>query len=67
MNGSLLALGRLAGFLGMILTLASGIARLAGMHWIGKFETLTVLQGGIAGMILGCFCLLFVLTKDIGR
>ncbi|MDP3540736.1 MAG: hypothetical protein Q8S26_18710 [Azonexus sp.] len=67
MNNSIATLGRAAGFVGILLCVASSIARLAGMHWIGSFETVTVLQAGVAGMTLGCFCLLFVLTRDIGK
>lgn len=62
MNNTLLLLGRLAGIVGLLLCLGSGAARLAGYFWIGKFETLTVLQVGTTGMVLGCFLLLFALT-----
>lgn len=62
MNAKLLPLGRLAGALGFVLCLAAGLARLAGMHWFAGFEIVTVLQIGIGGMVLGCFCLLLVLT-----
>ncbi len=59
--------GRLAGATGFLLCLFAGLARLAGWHWIGGFETLTLLQTGIAGLILGCFCLLLYLTGNTGR
>jgi hypothetical protein len=62
MNNALLTLGRLAGIAGLLLCLGSGFARVAGYYWIGKFETLTVLQVGTTGMVLGCFLLLFALT-----
>ena len=67
MNNSMVMVGRTAGMLGVALSAGSGIARLAGFHWIGKFETLTILQAGIAGIALGCFCLLLALTKDFGK
>jgi hypothetical protein len=31
------------------------------------FEIVTLLQIGIGGMVLGCFCLLLVLTAPPGR
>jgi len=64
MDKFLLPVGRLAGLLGLLLCLVSGLLRLSGQHWIGGFETLTLLQGGIAGMVLGCFFLLLALTKN---
>ena len=67
MKNSMVMIGRIAGMFGIALCACSGIARLAGIHWIGDFETLTILQTGIAGMILGCFCLLLALTKDLGN
>jgi len=67
MDNALLMIGRLAGILGALLCLASGIARLAGIRWIGTFEALTGLQAGIAGMVLGCFCLLLALSKGKAR
>ncbi len=64
MNNLLLWLGRSAGAAGLILCLLSGGARLAGQHWFGSFEALTLLQAGIGGMVLGCLCLLLVLTNN---
>ncbi|HMT80834.1 MAG TPA: hypothetical protein PKD66_10710 [Azonexus sp.] len=67
MNHSLLLLGRSAGLLGLLLSLISGTTRLAGVHWLAGFEALTILQAGIAAMVLGCFCLLLVLTQNGGK
>jgi len=67
MDNSLVLLGRIAGVLGMLLCLISGISRLSGLHWLGGFETVTLLQGGIAGMVLGCFFLLLALSKNAGQ
>lgn len=64
MNKLLLLVGRIAGIAGFVFCLASGIARITGRHWIAGFEALTVLQVGIAGMVLGCFCLLGVLVQN---
>lgn len=67
MKKSLVVIGQLAGLVGIALCVGSGVARLSGMHWLGRFETLTILQAGIAGLALGCFCLLLALTKDLGQ
>jgi len=67
MNNFLVLLGRSAGLVGLILCLVSGFSRLAGMHWFGGFETVTVLLAGIGGMVFGCFCLLFALTPYGGK
>ena len=67
MRNSLIWLGRSAGIVGLTLCLGSGVARLTGQHWLGDFETSTVLAIGIGGMVLGCFCLLHVLIQDAGK
>jgi hypothetical protein len=64
MDKLLLLVGRIAGIAGIACALASGLVRIGGRHWIAGFEALTVLQVGIAGMMLGCFCLLSVLVQN---
>lgn len=59
--------GALAGFVGLIICLYAGIARLYGMHWVKGFEVVTLLQIGIGGMVLGCFFLLLALTTQAKR
>ena len=66
MTSLLLPLGRLAGFAGFFICLASGLARLAGLYAVAGFEMLTLLQAGIGGMVFGCFCLLLVLANKPG-
>ena len=63
MQNALLTLGRSAGLCGALLCLGSAAARLSGHYRIGAFEALTVLQAGVAGMVLGSFCLLLVLSE----
>ena len=58
----LLKLGRLAGVVGVALCIAGIAVRLSGAYWIAGFQVGTLLQGGIAAMVFGCFCLLAVLT-----
>ena len=55
-------LGWVGGLAGVVLCLASVVARLAGAYWIGGFQTGTLLQAGIAAMVFGCFCFLAALT-----
>lgn len=59
------ALGWLSGMAGAIICLASVGLRLAGAYWIGGFQTGTLLLGGIAAMVFGCFCLLAWIVRRI--
>jgi hypothetical protein len=58
--------GRLAGLAGVVLCVIAGAVRLSGAYWVGGFEAITLLQAGVAGMVLGCLCLLMVLLERIG-
>ncbi|MBK7356656.1 hypothetical protein [Propionivibrio sp.] len=60
---TLLKLGWAAGAGGVLLCLLSVAFRLAGMYWIGSFQSGTLLQAGTAAMVFGCFCQLVVLTQ----
>ncbi len=62
MSKQLRQFGTLAGIIGLLTCLFAGVARLAGMRWLMGFEIVTLLQIGIGGMVLGCYCLLLVLT-----
>ncbi len=62
METSLLWIGRLAGALGVLLSLIAVGARLAGAFWIAGFQAGTLLQAGMAAMLLGCLAHLVVLT-----
>lgn len=57
-------IGRLSGATGFVICLLAGLARLTGHHWVAGFETLTILQAGVAGMVFGCLCLLLFLTES---
>jgi hypothetical protein len=67
MNKFLLPLGRVAGLVGFLLCLVSGLARLSGIYGMVGFEMLTFMQAGVAGMVFGSFCLLLVLTDGAGK
>lgn len=58
----LLKLGQIAGVVGLLLCLVGVAVRLGGAFYLGGFQVGTLLQGGIAAMAFGCFCLLAVLT-----
>lgn len=59
-------LGWIAGVGGALLCFVGAAFRLGGAFWIGSFQTGTLLQGGIAAMVFGCFCFLAVLTHRSG-
>lgn len=56
-------LGNLAGIGGVLLCVVAVAMRLSGNHFVGRFEALTLLQGGMAAMIFACLCLLAILTN----
>ncbi|CDH47470.1 MAG: hypothetical protein IPL59_15780 [Candidatus Competibacteraceae bacterium] len=58
----LLWIGRLAGLVGVVACLIAIGARLGGAFWIAGFQVGTLLQAGIAAMVLGCLAHLVVLT-----
>jgi hypothetical protein len=58
--------GRLAGLAGVVVCVIAGATRLSGAHWLGQFQATTLLQVGVAGMVLGCLCLLMVLLERLG-
>lgn len=59
-------LGWIAGVGGVLLCLVGAAFRLSGEFWIGSFQSGTLLQGGIAAMVFGCFCFLALLTHRSG-
>jgi hypothetical protein len=66
MENLLIWTGRMAGLAGVVLCLIAGAARLSGTYWLGGFQATTLLQVGVAGMVLGCLCLLMVLLERLG-
>jgi hypothetical protein len=65
MDGLLMQIGRLAGALGVLLSVVAGGARLAGRYVLGPVQAGTLLVVGMAAMILACLCLLTVLTNRV--
>jgi hypothetical protein len=63
MDNLLVMLGRLAGLVGLVICLGAGIARVLGHFYVAGFSVSTLLQAGLAGLVLGCFALLLALTE----
>lgn len=63
MNRILELAGDITGFLGILLCLLSGGARLAGQFYFAGFETITLFMGGMALMLASCVLKLEVLTQ----
>lgn len=62
MNELLRWTARIAGLTGAALCAASVLLRVSGEFVVGRFQVGTLLQGGIAAMVLGCLAYLAVLA-----
>ncbi|HRL76993.1 MAG TPA: hypothetical protein PK440_06870 [Candidatus Accumulibacter phosphatis] len=62
MEALLLWLGRAVGSIGLLISIVVVATRLAGKHYLAGFELLTLLQGGMAAVVGGCFLLLVALS-----
>ena len=51
-----------AGLGGLLLFIVAGAARFFGQYYMGNFQLTTLLQAGIAAVVIGCFFLLLALT-----
>jgi hypothetical protein len=60
----MLAGGRLIGLLGVALAAFAVVARAMGYYMVGRFQSATLLFGGMAALLAGCFALLWVLTAQ---
>ena len=61
MEALLPLLGRAVGGSGLLVCIVAVATRLAGKHYLAGFELLTLLQGGVAALVAGCFLLLLAL------
>jgi hypothetical protein len=59
----LVMLGRLAGFAGILVCVVAGIARLLGNFYLAGFSVSTLLQAGMAALLVGSFALLLALNQ----
>lgn len=62
MDALFLLVGRLAGFVGVAACVAAVFVRLAGRYYLGTVSVGSVLQGGMAALLVACFCLLLSLS-----
>jgi phytoene/squalene synthetase len=46
--------GRLAGAIGVLMTAVAVATRLGGAYQLGDYQAITLLQAGVAAMVLGC-------------
>lgn len=67
MTSLLLTAGRVLGGLGLALMVVAALVRLTGAYWLGGFQVGTLLLGGTAAMVAGCFALLLALTSGDRR
>jgi hypothetical protein len=67
MESVLLGVGRLAGMLGILVAAAAVVLRLGGIYIVAGLGTNSVLFGGMAALLAGCFCLLLVLVQRAPR
>jgi hypothetical protein len=56
-------IGRLAGALGVATIIAAVAARLAGAYWLGGYQVGTILQAGMACVLLACLGYTAVLVE----
>jgi hypothetical protein len=63
MENLLLWVGRLAGLGGVVLCALAAVKRITGSFFAAGFQVGTVLQGGMTAVLIGCLCLLIVLTN----
>ena len=60
-------IARLAGVCGVVAIGLAMAGRLAGAYWLGGFQVGTVLQAGMAAMLLACLAYLIALVELVGR
>lgn len=64
MDSLLLWLGRATGLGGIVLCVVAVVLRLLGRFYLGTFQLGTLLQAGIAAVVVACFFLLLVGTAN---
>jgi Na+-transporting NADH:ubiquinone oxidoreductase subunit NqrD len=58
-------IGRAAGIIGVVLCAVAVLTRLGGALWLSGFQVGTLLQVGMAAMLLGCLALLASITERL--
>jgi hypothetical protein len=64
MNTVLMWAARIAGFVGIAATGVAVAGRVSGNHWLAGFQVGTVLQAGMAAMLVACLGYLVALTEQ---
>jgi hypothetical protein len=59
----LVMLGRIAGIAGAVICLVAGFARILGHFYLAGFSVVALLQGGMAGLLIGSFVLLLAMNR----
>ena len=62
MNQLLRWAGRIAGLVGLLMCMAAVLVRASGSYVMANFQVGTILQAGMAAMILGCLAYLAALV-----
>jgi hypothetical protein len=63
MQGVLLWIGRFAGIFGVVLVVAAALIRVSGRFFVAGFQIGTVLQAGMAMMVVACLAYLIALVE----
>lgn len=56
-------LARVAGLVGIAAIVVAVLGRIVGLYWLGSFQVGTVLQGGMAAVLLACLAYLALLVE----
>lgn len=62
MNKALILLGSLSGFLGALICLIAGLARVTSYYYLAGYQSTTVFNIGVGLMVFGCLIKLETLT-----
>ncbi|HJY34769.1 MAG TPA: hypothetical protein VJ260_07940 [Vicinamibacterales bacterium] len=54
---------RIAGLIGIVLSIGACLSRLSGRYQLGSYQVLTVLQAGTTVMVLGCLLYLAFIAE----
>jgi len=67
MQALLMWIGRLAGIAGLVVVGVAVVGRLDGLYRLGGFEVGTLLQAGMAAMLIGCLGYVAALAERTDR
>jgi hypothetical protein len=67
MRTLLVWIARLAGVLGIATIAVAFGARLAGAYWLGSFQAGTILQAGMAAVLVACLAYVAIIVERPGE